>query len=248
MKFDLHQSLAALRGKLTKTRLLGLGAVALAALTLTSCGAAGFPVTGVVLDSGTKQPLANVWVVQEWVILSPGVPFLQGASYSPCARVQVARTDATGRFVLEKPAGFTLPSGYTSAKANHLAHAVGYEREYDGGKAEKSIAKPNFGFTQEVEVWVKKIASRDEIVDKVFDVLNVKECGFQPTSFAQVEESLLRALVQRDVTPEELADASIRNMRRLQVSVPGYQTRDFQLRGSFFVRYKAMYTEMKAKQ
>ena len=154
MKFDPRQSLAGLRSKLTKTRLLGLGAVALAALTLSSCGANGFAVEGVVVDSDSGKPVPNAWVHQEWKV-SDRIPMSwSSSSATGCVAEQVSKADANGKFRFEVPTTLHYNAITQSAVAVMSPLILGYS--LDEARVEERGTKSSLIMTSRVIVAVKR--------------------------------------------------------------------------------------------
>lgn len=223
--------------------------VAASTMLIAGCGAAGFPVTGVVIDSGTKLPMANVWVAQVWRKHTLGIPGLKDPSMAACSAVQVIQTNAQGQFRFESPPGFSLErsDGYWKASSDHRAHIVGYENDHEGAALDGNtqIAKSNFGFPQKVKVLVKKIPTREQTLEKFFEALNVWQCLPIVPAFKPVEESLMRTLVQMGVTPEEFADAIVRYQNPTKEV---WITREYVMRNSDrFAQYNRLFLEGKAK-
>lgn len=219
-------------------------------MLIAGCGAAGFPVTGVVIDSGTKLPMANVWVAQVWRKHTLGIPGLKDPSMAACTAVQVIQTNAQGQFRFESPPGFSLDrsNGYWTASSDHRAHIVGYENDYEGGPLDENtaVAKSNVGLTQKVKVLTKKIPTREETLEKFFEALNVWQCLPIVPAFKPVEESLLRTLVQMGVTPEELADTIVKYNNPLKEA---WITREYVMKNSDRIsKYNRLFVEGKAKQ
>ena len=80
-------------------------ATGLISLFLTSCGMVGGPVSGVVLDAETRQPIEGAFVVAKW---SGSSPATIADSQTVCIYIDMARTDEKGRFripmwLFEKP-------------------------------------------------------------------------------------------------------------------------------------------------
>ena len=180
MKFDLNQSLAALRSKLTKTRLLGLGAVALAALALSSCRASGFAVEGVVVDSDSGKPVPNAWVHQEWKV-SDRIPMSwSSSSATGCVAEQVSKADANGKFRFEVPTTLHYNAITQSAVAVMSPLILGYS--LDEARVEERGTKSSLIMTSRVIVAVKKYApTRQALADHGLGLMGGwSRCGPAP--------------------------------------------------------------------
>lgn len=123
----------------------------LAALSLlaTACSLAHPPIRGVVVEEGTKQPLAGATVYVNWISYgsAAGVD-----SRTSCVRIDFATTDAQGRFELPWYSPL-LPWGNAAAWVE--AYKLGYERvlklnqfgdfeDYQPPPAEQKIAMKSF--------------------------------------------------------------------------------------------------------
>lgn len=97
-------------------------ATGLTFILLTSCGLVGGPVSGVVLDAETRQPIEGAYVVAQW---SGSSSMSIAESHTVCIYTDMAITDGKGRFRI--PMWFFEKPGVSSDQFYIVIYQAGYE-------------------------------------------------------------------------------------------------------------------------
>lgn len=114
--------------------LLKLIAGAFMLFSVTGCDAAGFVVTGQLIDGETGKPMPNAWVHQEWVVSRRIAYNPNGSTARGCAAEQVVKTDATGKFRFERPQNLKESFVEYSASAYVTPLIPGYDIDREKSK------------------------------------------------------------------------------------------------------------------
>ncbi len=115
-------------------------------ISLTSCGMVGGPVSGVVVDAETRQPIEGAYVVAQW---SGSSSVSIAESQTVCIYTDMAKTDEKGRFRI--PMWFFQKPGITGQRQNVEIYKPGYLPETGSRSDEYGISTSQSSINERVD-------------------------------------------------------------------------------------------------
>ena len=212
-------------------------------LCVGGCGAAGFVVTGQLIDGETGKPVPNAWVHQEWMLSERiSLPIEKGgAGTFPCVDEQVVRTDAKGNFRFEQPPKLRYNPITRSASAYVTPLIPGYDIDRDKSK--------NQGESHQVVV-AKRIPRTETRETFVLSRLRGLSGGIgcpqmfgpDPILNPQLSDETAAELMRSNVSLDELGEIYRKSVSEEWTKIikkPTQMSKDELLRTTAYVAYRA---------